>query len=254
MPAPVVHQQRRIQRPFRHALCAVDGTPMSDEAVQQALLLLDSGAALSLLAVVDLGELRVARRAAEVLDRARRDALRAGIGTHESVVANDDVERAMAAAASGTDLLVVAGRGLPPAFGTAAPEMAVLVPRRRGDVRFPGPVLACVRGAGDAGVARTGARIAARAQTPLVLFHVRAPRSGGIPAEITAQCEAAGAVTGRPPILICATGDPCDRIPAAANSIAAGLVILGSRFSSVATKAASRAPCSVLGLGRRMDP
>ena len=199
---------------FTSVLCAIDGPGDGAETLRQAAQLAGAGAAFDLV--------EASGGAAAVLERS-----------------------------AGHDLLVLPAGPLARTVLSRSP-VPVLVVRPAPGTRFPESVLIAVDETPEAhAAARTGALLAARngAHVALVAtpehdeFHQRA---------LAEHVAAVERISSRRPLLLDEYGSPATSIIAAAWSLEASLVVLGSRvqhpFGSVSAAVADQAPCSVLVL------
>jgi nucleotide-binding universal stress UspA family protein len=261
--------------PFRHVLCAVNGSRHTPELVAQAAALVGSGGELTCLAVTDqrgAGRYEQAtlstEHASEAAEAAAKLAGSLGVDARPVVAHARDARRALAEAAPEHDLLVVGGHGRSRAAGIVlgstasylvhAASVPVLVARRRDEVPFPGLVLAASAGAGDERTVRLAADVAAAHGVKLVIGHSGNRPDDAAQSTLADQAAAAAERMGSTPAIMTTPGDPSDRLVSMADTAGAGLVVLGNRgrrgvaaLVSVSERVAHRSPASVLILRGR---
>ena len=260
-----------LPTPFPRILCAVDGSPSADVAIEQALILAGSDAALTFLTVCDsrgFGPTRMATlgpyRADAALDQARRAAHDAAVDARMLLRRGDDVRHVIFKEASGYDLLVLGTRGRQRSTGIVLgttcvaalhhSPVPVLVTRpAHAPSTFPSEIVLATDGSPAIGpaVARTAA-LAQRHDARVTLVHVGRSDSGTrheLAEEIATMVEA----TGREPGIVEAQGHVPSRLAELALSLPASLIVTGSRMltgiralGSVSERTGVVAPCSVL--------
>lgn len=262
--------------PFASILCGVDGSRVAAEAARQAAILSAAGGRLKLLGVGwDTGEGLAARatiaprRLARALEDARLEARELGVpATVETLESRDETGTLLTEAAR-HDLLVLGATASSRATGVlagstasaavhGAPVPVMLARRPPSGVVFPSSILAAIDGtSATAGVAAVVASLA-RAHGARVT--VIAP-PGLLPPEherIVEAIEAIAEATGTQPVVLDEHSGAHKAIAAAAASVEAALVVMGSRglhgihaLGSVSERVAHEAPSSVLVLRPR---
>jgi nucleotide-binding universal stress UspA family protein len=263
---------RTIRRPpFPRILCAVDGSPSAETAIEQALTLAGTDAALTFMAVCDsrgFGHTRMASlgpyRADAALDAARAAAREAGAEARMIVRHAEDVRHTIFEAASAHDLLVLGTHGQQrPAgivLGTTAvaalhhAPVPVLIARRpRADAAFPQRILLASDGSPTMGpTVATAAALARRHDARVTLVHIGRSDSG-IRHELAEEIATLIDVTGREPEVAEADGHTASRLAELAANLHTSLIVTGSReltgiraLGSVSERTGAIAPCSVL--------
>jgi nucleotide-binding universal stress UspA family protein len=261
-----------LRKPFPRIVCAVDGSPSSALAIDQALTLAGTDAALTFLTVCDargFGATRMAtlgsHRAGAALDDARQAAHAAGIRAQMLTRHGDDVRRVLFREASAYDLLVLGTHGHQRPGGILMGNTAVaalhhspvpvLIARQpRAGVTFPQQILLASDGSPAMGptVAATAA-LAHFHDASVTLVHVGSSDKD-IRHELAEEIATLIEVTGREP----AVAEPEDgavpaRLTELANNLPASLLVTGSRMltgiralGSVSERTGLIAPCSVL--------
>lgn len=262
--------------PLSTALCAVNGTLGSLEAVRQALALVGPRGMVRFVAVSDArGQGFVSQaslsesHAREALDTARHMAAGAGPAVETALLFAEDPRQALISAAEALDVLVVgthrrsraAGILLGSTASTAVhrARVPVLVARASSQTGFAGTILAAVAGPEDEQTARISAAIAAANRGNLVLLHAgRGDRE--LRHELALEAAEAASITGAEPTVLNSTGDPVHDIPTVAQEVGAALVVLGSHgrqgvgsLGSVSERVAHRLACSALVLRHPAD-
>jgi nucleotide-binding universal stress UspA family protein len=247
--------------PFAHILCAVDGSPDAEVAIEQALTLAGEDARLTFVTVSDSSG---APPAAEALSPALQAAERAGVTTVSLSLRSTDVHEAILAAAADQDLLVLAthGRHRRAEFlvgrtviaALHASPVPVLVARPTPPlVPFPQAMLLATdcTPATDVAVTVTAA-LAARHGARLVLLYA-GPGSREVRGTLAAEAAVLSELTGVEPVTLHLSGDPAARAVETAHELSSSLVVTGSGMrtgirglGSVSEPIASNAPCSVL--------
>jgi nucleotide-binding universal stress UspA family protein len=259
--------------PFESILCGVDGGRGAAEAARQAAILAAAGARLTLLGVGwDTGQGLAARaaiaptRLAHALEKARREARERGVAATVETLEDPDATATLLAEAAHHDLLAVGASASSRAGGMlagstdsaavhSAPVPVLLARRPPAGVEFPASILAAIDGTpASAGVAATAAALA-RAHGA----HVSVVAPPGLDAReherlVDAIATIADA-TGSHPVVLDEHASAHKAITAAAASVGAALVVIGSRglhgvhaLSSVSERVAHEAPCSVIVL------
>jgi nucleotide-binding universal stress UspA family protein len=262
--------------PFRSILCGVDGSRIAAEAARQAAILATAGARVRLLGVGwEEGHGRWAsatiepHRLAAALETARLEARGLGVAPEVRLVESRDETSVLLTHASESDLLVLGAsspsRGIGILAGstaTAAVHSApvpVLLARRPPDgVAFPSSILAAIDGSpATPGVAAAAALFASAHDARVSVIapsNLRSPAHGRVLAAIASIHE----TTGAEPLVLDEHAAAHKAIVAAAASVDAALVVIGSRglegvhaLTSVSERVAHEAPCSVLVLRPR---
>jgi nucleotide-binding universal stress UspA family protein len=258
--------------PFRHILCAVDGSPSALEGVRQAAALAGPETTIDLVAVCDgSGDGQTAwtplpcERAERYIHEARRvlDGTVANVTTRAAH--GYPAWRQLLEEAEGCDLVVVgrhgASRALAITFGSTASSVihhahrsvlvAVAPPPGRG---FPGRILVAAGGPGHPEVAvRMAGRIARHTGTDeITLLRVDWARRAR-PQALADGIAQVRETSGIEPDEIIVGGSPHRAIPEFAAREEASLAVLGTRglggvraLRSVSERVAHHAPCSVL--------
>lgn len=264
---------------FRSILCGVDGSRIAAEAARQAAILAGGSARLTLLGVAweeGCGPTARARiephRLAAALETARLEARSLGVSPHAERRESRDDTATLLAQAGHHDLLVL-GASIPSratgllagstatAAAHASPAPVLLARRPPAGVEFPASILAAIDGTpATTGVAKTTAALA-RAHEACVT--VVAPRSVSI-AEHRRIADAIATIavtTGAEPLVLDEHSAAHKAIVAAASTVEAALVVIGSRglqgvhaLASVSERVAHEAPCSVLILRPPANP
>jgi nucleotide-binding universal stress UspA family protein len=240
---------------FGTVLCVTDGSERGAEAVRQAARLAGRDGALELVALAPdpaPGQPRPQAAQIESLVAGSTIAAQVGVRAAVHIDATSDPVDAVLRRCQGHALAVLPAGPLARAVLPRA-EIPVLVARPGAYASdFPGTVLIAVDGTPEAHAAvRLGARLAGREQTVPAL--VASPEHDA-PHQHALQWDAATVerVTGQRPLILDEHGPPAASILAAASSIEASLILIGSRpgrpAASVSAKVAERAPCSVLVL------
>jgi nucleotide-binding universal stress UspA family protein len=258
--------------PFSDALCAVDGSRGSAEAVRQAVALCGPTAGLELVAVsntvgtglsaqADLGE----EHAREALEEAAQRARNAGLIPSTELLHGARVSDRLLAESAGHDLLAIGCHGGSRLgglmLGSTATQLAhraelpLLIARRSADDNDSFPqdlVLASDGSPGSWAAMEMAARIAqARGSALRVVFvpdgHPERYR------QLFKQLTALERALGSTPAFIDAPGDPARQIATAARAAQSSLIVIGKRglrglksLGSVSELVVHRAPCSVL--------
>jgi nucleotide-binding universal stress UspA family protein len=240
---------------FGPIACVIDSAPGGAEAVRQATALAGADGSLDLVAVAPApapGRRQPLAAQAEALGKASAVAAQAGVHTTIHIEETSDEPAAVLELCHDHALLVLPPGPLADAVLPRA-TVPVLVARPGPDGGdFPGSMLIAVDGTPEAhAAARLGARLAARRQAVPALVaspeHDAAHQSG-----LQQDAAMVERITGRRPLILDEHGAPAASIIAAAQSLEASLILLGSRpgrpVASVSAKVAARAPCSVLVL------
>lgn len=260
--------------PFDDVLCAVDGSRGSGVAVQQAIALCGSGAALHLIAVCH--ELRSGRhaqadlsesRARKALDEAVYAARHAGVEASVELLHGAPTSDLLLAEAAEHDLLVVGCHGGSRLggimLGSTATQVAhraecpLLVARRTvGDGDFPQSLLLATDGSpGSWAAARVATRLSQAHGSELRLVYVPDGTHPEHYREVLKQLTVIEKATGLSPTMIDDPGHVAERIGEAARASQSSLIVIGRRgmaglraLGSVSERVAHRAPCSVLAV------
>ena len=263
-----------VPAPFARLLCGVDGSRASERAVDLALALAGTAAAVHLLAVCHVrgaGPTRMAElgreRAEEALRAARLLARDAGARASTELVDAPDPRRALLQAARSHDVLVLGTHGHSRAEGillggTAtlalhACEVPVLVARAVPEGRALGErvIVASDGSPGIRRVAEVAGAIAARAGGHTMLLHVTELDRHEVRRELAQEATDLFLATGTEPVVSSVPGRPANAVVAAAAEHEATLLVLGSRglggvraLGSVSERVGAAAPCPVLVL------
>jgi nucleotide-binding universal stress UspA family protein len=191
-------------------------------------------------------------------------ASKVGIDAGGRIVRSDEPAGALAEAASGSDLLVVASHGGGRVAGmllgsvaaadvhrAAVPVLAArLLPK---GIRFPDRILVASDGSPDAERGVELASWIARSRGSRIYFLAAGLRALPHAEQLGRQAAALAPERGLDPTLLLKRGEPQDEIPRAAREERASLVVIGSRglsgvraLGSVSERVAAQAPCSVL--------
>jgi nucleotide-binding universal stress UspA family protein len=255
-----------VRPPFERVLCAVDGSPEADVAVEQAIVLAGHDARLTFLTVSDSSG---APPAAEALAPALRAAAQAGVTTESLLLRATHVHEAILAAATDHDLLVLGSHGRHRLAGLLLGSAAaaalhgspvpVLVARPAPPPgTFPKTLLLATDGSPHmhAAVAVTAA-LAARHGAQIVLLHV-GDSSRSVRHELAEAATTLMEATGSEPVTLQLDGHAPAQVVETARDLSSSLVITGSglptgirALGSVSARIAMIAPCSVLVVRRR---
>jgi nucleotide-binding universal stress UspA family protein len=245
--------------PFPRILCAVDGSDESAVALEHAIALAGGDAHLTLAAVWTDPDHRP--RAWGALELASARAREAGLTAVRRPIHAERVPDALAAAAAHFDLLVAGTQPHSRAAGILHHEtmtalvhrcpVPLLVARER---PLSAGVLAATDGRPRSRSALTAAgRVARRIGAGLTVVHIAEPDDHDRRAELAAELANIRALLGRDFRYIADFGAAAPRILAAAGTVGAGLVVVGSRgeqglaaVASTSERVAHRAACSVL--------
>jgi nucleotide-binding universal stress UspA family protein len=256
--------------PFKHILCAVDGSRGSDVAVEQALTLAGS-AGITFIAVTDVrgaGAMQQAtlgqQRAQEALARAEAAAKAAGVGTSTILRHAHDVRDTLLDHALHYDLLVLGTHGAKRRAGVLLGDVAatalhrspvpVLLARSAPYAcAFPTAMLLATDGSpANHRAGEVAVDIALRHRADVTLLHAGYGAPGvyrGL-AEIRALLAER---TGVEPPLLELPGSPAQVIVQAAHDLPVSLIVTGSRMlsgirslGSVSERVGQMATCSVL--------
>lgn len=264
---------------FDRAVCGVDPSPQSMEAVSQAFQLTPDEARISAVSVWDPAlAVYGGIHASTVMSDLRRQSVDALNRAYERfpslkllLLRGGDVSGLLSAAAEvNADLISVGSHGdsriAGVTFGSVATGMvhyapcSVLVARSPERGRFPESIIHASDGSADAlAAARVAGEIAARHGSKIVSVSIDDDPDRG-----TAQAEQSAAlikVAGAEPGAEARQGSPPREIVKLANSAQASLVVVGSRgmtglkaLGSVSERVAHRASCSVLIVRRAAHP
>ncbi len=261
--------------PFERALCAVDGTPDSLAAVEQAAALTGPGGRLTVLIATSFrreGSMRSPEigpaRATEILDQALAIASATGVSTSVEVDPSAPPAELILARSSDHDLLALGAPESPSLIGsifmdsvTAAAEellpTPLLVSRRLDDAAGSSPrVLVASDGLDDSdSLVHFAARLAGLQSAATTLVHILGAESHMHPhrlehqAELLARAPAAGVSSE----LRVEVGNPRHVIVELARELGASLILMGSRrrsglqaLGSVSRPVVAHAHCPVL--------
>ena len=264
MASPVLSEP--IPHAFGRIVVGVDGSAASVEAAHQAAHLAGPGGSLTLLTVSADGDAwsRPALEAACIAARVE------GVEPRTATVDAPNVGDAMLAAAERAELVVFGAHNHSRLSGIVLGHVTaralhmsrtpVLVARSRPEVGFPGVILTATAGAADRGTTIVAATIAAQLRTRVVLAHV-GPSDQTLRHALAVQAADILQITGTDPVVVNVGGSPAARLPAMADAVDAGLLVLGSHglrgpraLASVSERVAHRAPCSVLVLRSSREP
>jgi nucleotide-binding universal stress UspA family protein len=258
--------------PFSDALCAVDGSRGSAEAVRQAVAICDPTAELEFVAVshttgaglsaqADLGE----KRAREALEEAVQRARNAGLAASMELRHGARVSDRLLAESTGHDLLAIGCHGGSRLgglmLGSTATQLAhraevpLLIARRSADAgdSFPQDLILASDGSpGSWAAMEMAARIAQARGSALRVVYV----PDGHPEryrQLFKQLTALERALGSTPAFLDTPGDPARQIATAARAAQSSLIVIGKRglhglrsLGSVSELVVHRAPCSVL--------
>jgi hypothetical protein len=236
-------------------VCVVDRSEHALEAVRQAAHLAGAGGELELVALAaDPAPGRPRPQAAQIEALVEGSAVAARHGVRAAVHIEETADEvaAVLGRCRGRGLLVVPDGPLAAAV-LARAEGPVLVarpvPRGAG---FPGSVVIAVDGSPEAHEATLlGARLAAH-EHALAALVASPEHDAGHQHALASDAATVERITGRRPLILDEYGPPATSIVAAATSLEASLIVLGSRpgrqVASVSAEVAERAGCSVLVL------
>jgi len=245
---------------FERILCATGTVGRDDEAVRQAAILAGPGATVSFVAVApehEPGAPHPVAHEIESLVSARVAATRLGVHPDSQIIEARDEVTGMLARCPVHDLLVAPPSDAATA-ATARSQIPVLIARPApAGAAFPECILIAVDETAEAReAARIGGRLAARHGALVALVatpeHDEAHRRA-----LEGHIAAVMAATRTRPLVLDEQAPAVPAIVAAAASIDASLIVLGSRPGnpepSISAQVAREATCSVLVLRRRSD-
>jgi nucleotide-binding universal stress UspA family protein len=265
--------------PFKHILCAIDGSRSALEAVRQAGALAVEGTTIELVAVayeVGAGTSGFALLTHDHAEHALHEAAQLLKRTPAEIVTRTangkPAWKLLLEESEAADLLVVGrhehSRGAGMTYGSNATNIihrartSLLVAVEPPDGRpFPGLILVAADGPGHPEDAvRVAGRIAAQApDASITLLRLDWSHRAKPPELATAVAEVRE-LTGSDPVELVFGGTPHRRIPEYAASEGASLVVMGTRgltgvhaLRSVSERVAHEAPCSVLIVHRHAD-
>jgi nucleotide-binding universal stress UspA family protein len=244
-------------------LCAVDGSPESQEAALQAIALA-AGASLSFLAVPEYAGM-TDDGARQVLSEAVELARREGVAASSELGERDGISKAIEERSAGHDLLVVGSHGTSRregmVWGSTASLAAhiapvpVLIARRTSEgAPFPQRILIASDGSpGSSKAVGIGARLARQHVGIAWLVHAGEWEDPSHRHAFSEQVTDMSQVTGSQPTVVETPGDAHRRVPELARQESVSLVVVGSRgltgvkaLGSVSERVAHSCDCSVL--------
>jgi nucleotide-binding universal stress UspA family protein len=244
-------------------LCAVDGSPESQEAALQAIALA-ADATLSFLAVPEYAGMSE-DGARQVLSEAVELARREGVAASSELGERDGISQAIEEHSAGRDLLVVGSHGTSRregmVWGSTASLAAhiapvpVLVARRTSEAApFPQRILIASDGSpGSSKAVEIGARLARQHVGITWLVHASEWDDPSHRHKFSEQVADISQVTGTEPTVVETHGDAHRRVPELARQERVSLVVVGSRgltgvkaLGSVSERVAHSCDCSVL--------
>ena len=245
--------------PFPRILCAVDGSEGANVALELALELAGNDARVTLVSVWSnaAGE----PRASGALELASARARETGVHAVRRLLHGAPVADALAAGASGFDLMVVGTHPHSRVTGALTGETATVLAHRSPVpllIARERPLAAGVLAATDGHPATrlsltAAARVAARVGGELTVLHVGEADESARRAELEEELADLRALLGHDIRYITDFGGAAARIVAAAEAERAGLVVVGSgakhgaaALASTSERVAHHAPCSVL--------
>lgn len=255
--------------PFSDVLCAVDGSRGSDEAMRQAIDLAPHPASLAFVAISDLGAVGDGEEphdgdARDALRRAAARATRAGVRASTSLRRGKRLSDLLLAEGAKRELLVLGCHAGPRVgrvvLGRTATEVAyrarqsLLISRRTADEgNFPSCILLASDGSAGSWAAAKAAAAVARARGSELHVVFVADGNPERHRDLFKQLTMLERATGAAPAVAESSGDPAQRILAAARACQASLIALGRRganprgaLGSVSERVVRHAPASVL--------
>ena len=273
-PAPNRRRRRSAQPPFPHILCAIDGSPGTEAAIEHAIAIADGDAQVVFAGSWyrtkpgkgdDPSEQDAAYRSVKAAVAKAREA---GVDATYQLFHAPRLSDALLKAHALHDLLVIGAHPHARATGIVLGETAtrlvhrsaipVLVARAR---PLEAGVVVGTRAVPDDRRATTAAaHLAARLGAELTVVHVAGRDEHQWP-ELHAELANARALLGRGLDYLREYGSPAHALVTAAEGDGAGLIVVGSRgrsglpaLSSVSERVAHLAPCSVLVMRCRDGP
>lgn len=260
---------RHAPPPFGDVLCAVDGSRGSDEAMRQAIDLAQHPARLAFVAIADLGVVGDGEEpddgdARDALSRATARATRAGVRASTTLHRGKRLSDLLLAEGAERELLVLGCHAEPRVgrvvLGRTATEVAyrarqsLLISRRTADEgNFPSCILLASDGSAGSWAAAKAAAAVARARGSELRVAFVADGNPERHRHLFKLLTMLEREAGTAPAVVESSGDPAERILAAARACQASLIAIGRRDSaprkalgSVSERVVRRAPASVL--------
>lgn len=257
--------------PFGDVLCAVDGSRGSDEAMRQAIDLAPHPARLAFVAIADLGAVGDGDGeephdgdARDALSRAAAHATHAGVRASTTLHRGKRLSDLLLAEGAKRELLVLGchagarvGRVV---LGRTATEVAyrarqsLLISRRTADEgNFPSCILLASDGSAGSWAAAKAAAAVARARGSELRVAFVADGNPERHRDLFKQLTMLEREAGTAPAVVESSGDPAERVLAAARACQASLIAIGRRganprgaLGSVSERVVRRSPASVL--------
>jgi nucleotide-binding universal stress UspA family protein len=247
---------------FGSVLCAIDGSPESEEAARQAMTVA-TGASLTFLAVPEYAGMTV-EVARQVLNDAVELAGSKGLDAGSELGEVDGISKALQEHGARHGLLVVGSHGQSRregvVWGSTASLAAhtspvpVLIARQTSGSEFPRRILIASDGSPDSARAvDIAGRLARRHRAVTLLMHVGGWDDAQHRQAFSEQTVVLEKTTGSEPVVVEVDGDAHKRVPERAKEEGVSLVVVGSRgltgvksLGSVSERIAHSSKCSVL--------